>query len=155
MSDSTFAGRIRADFPVFERRIAGRPIAFFDGPGGTQVPDTVIDAVVRYYRESNANHGGAFATSERSDAIVEDAHQAIADLLGVDIADCVAIEDSPPGAASAVASVAVVLGVEHAAPLVDDAGYTRATTLRGVTVADLRRLHAAARDTSRPPASAL
>nr|WP_256415634.1 HAD family phosphatase [Frigoribacterium sp. CFBP 13712] len=76
-------------------------------------------------------------------------------LLGVDIADCVAIEDSPPGAASAVASGAVVLGVEHAAPLVDDAGYTRATTLRGVTVADLRRLHAAARDTSRPPASAL
>jgi cysteine desulfurase family protein (TIGR01976 family) len=59
-------------------------MAFFDGPGGTQVPDTVIDAVVRYYRESNANHGGAFSTSERSDAIVEDAHQAIADLLGVD-----------------------------------------------------------------------
>jgi len=59
-------------------------MAFFDGPGGTQVPDTVIDAVVRYYRESNANHGGAFATSERSDAIVEDAHAAIADLLGVD-----------------------------------------------------------------------
>ena len=61
-----------------------RPMAFFDGPGGTQVPETVIEAVVRYYRESNANHGGAFATSERSDAIVEDAHEAIADLLGVD-----------------------------------------------------------------------
>ena len=59
-------------------------MAFFDGPGGTQVPDTVIDAVVRYFRESNANHGGAFATSRRSDAIVEDAYAALGDLLGVD-----------------------------------------------------------------------
>jgi cysteine desulfurase family protein (TIGR01976 family) len=75
---------IRARFPALAIEHDGRPMAFFDGPGGTQVPDTVIDAVVDYYRESNANHGGAFATSERSDAIVEDAHQAIADLLGVD-----------------------------------------------------------------------
>jgi cysteine desulfurase family protein (TIGR01976 family) len=75
---------IRARFPALTLEHAGRPMAFFDGPGGTQVPDTVIDAVVRYYRESNANHGGAFATSVRSDTIVEDAHQAIADLLGVD-----------------------------------------------------------------------
>ena len=59
-------------------------MAFFDGPGGTQVPDTVIDAVVHYYRESNANHGGAFPTSQRSDAIVEDAYAALGDLLGVD-----------------------------------------------------------------------
>ena len=59
-------------------------MAFFDGPGGTQVPDSVIDAVSRYYREANANHGGAFATSERSDAIVENAHAALADVLGVD-----------------------------------------------------------------------
>jgi len=82
---STFdVDAIRARFPALALEHDGRPMAFFDGPGGTQVPDTVIDAVVRYYRESNANHGGAFATSERSDAIVEDAHQAIADLLGVD-----------------------------------------------------------------------
>lgn len=74
----------RARFPALALEHGGRPMAFFDGPGGTQVPDTVIDAVVRYYRESNANHGGAFATSERSDAIADDAHQAIADLLGVD-----------------------------------------------------------------------
>ena len=59
-------------------------MAFFDGPGGTQVPDTVIEAVVRYYRESNANHGGAFPTSERSDAVVHGAAEALADLLGVD-----------------------------------------------------------------------
>jgi cysteine desulfurase family protein (TIGR01976 family) len=76
---------IRARFPALSLEHGGQPMALFDGPGGTQVPDTVIDAVVRYYRESNANHGGAFATSERSDAIVEAAHRAIADLLGVDV----------------------------------------------------------------------
>jgi cysteine desulfurase family protein (TIGR01976 family) len=59
-------------------------MVFFDGPGGTQVPETVIEAVARYYRTSNANNHGAFETSRRSDAIVEDAHAAVADLLGVD-----------------------------------------------------------------------
>jgi cysteine desulfurase family protein (TIGR01976 family) len=74
---------IRARFPALSQTHGGRPMVFFDGPGGTQVPESVIDAVARYYRESNANHGGAFPTSERSDAIVEDAHAALADLLGV------------------------------------------------------------------------
>jgi cysteine desulfurase family protein (TIGR01976 family) len=74
---------IRARFPALAQTHDGQPMAFFDGPGGTQVPDTVIEAVVRYYRESNANHGGAFPTSERSDAIVHDAAAALADLLGV------------------------------------------------------------------------
>jgi cysteine desulfurase family protein (TIGR01976 family) len=75
---------IRARFPALAQTLEGQPMAFFDGPGGTQVPDTVIDAVVRYYRESNANHGGAFPTSERWDAIVQGAAEALADLLGVD-----------------------------------------------------------------------
>jgi cysteine desulfurase family protein (TIGR01976 family) len=75
---------IRARFPALSLTHDGRPFVYFDGPGGTQVPQSVIDAVVGYYRESNANHGGTFLTSERSDAIVEDAHAAIADLLGVD-----------------------------------------------------------------------
>ncbi len=60
----------------------GRPFVYFDGPGGTQVPDTVIDAVARYYREMNANHEGAFATSQRSDAVIAETHAALADLLG-------------------------------------------------------------------------
>ena len=75
---------IRARFPALSLTHDGRPFVYFDGPGGTQVPQSVIDAVVGYYRESNANHGGTFLTSERSDALVEDAHAAIADLLGVD-----------------------------------------------------------------------
>ena len=72
---------IRARFPALSNEQHGRPVALFDGPGGTQVPDTVIEAVSRYYREANANHGGAFLTSERSDAIVAEAHAALADLL--------------------------------------------------------------------------
>jgi cysteine desulfurase family protein (TIGR01976 family) len=75
---------IRARFPALSLTNEGRPMVFFDGPGGTQVPQSVIDAVAGYYRTSNANHGGAFPTSERSDAVVNDAHAALADLLGVD-----------------------------------------------------------------------
>jgi cysteine desulfurase family protein (TIGR01976 family) len=75
---------IRSRFPALSVTHGGRPFVYFDGPGGTQVPETVIEAVSRYYRESNANHGGAFLTSQRSDAISEDAHAAVADLLGVD-----------------------------------------------------------------------
>ena len=73
---------VRARFSALETLHDGRPIAFFDGPGGTQVPDTVIEAVADYYRTSNANHGGAFPTSERNDAITHDAHVAMAEMLG-------------------------------------------------------------------------
>jgi cysteine desulfurase family protein (TIGR01976 family) len=58
------------------------PTALFDGSGGTQVPDSVIDAVVGYLRESNANLGGAFASSRRSDALVEHARLTAAGFLG-------------------------------------------------------------------------
>jgi cysteine desulfurase family protein (TIGR01976 family) len=78
---------IRARFPALSLEQDGRPIAFFDGPGGTQVPGSVIDAVAAYYRESNANADGAFLTSRRSDAIVAEAHQAVADMLGAASAD--------------------------------------------------------------------
>jgi cysteine desulfurase family protein (TIGR01976 family) len=81
MSDFDVAA-IRDRFPALSLEHGGRPMAFFDGPGGTQVPQTVIDAVARYYRESNANAGGAFETSRRSDAIVVDARLAVADMLG-------------------------------------------------------------------------
>jgi cysteine desulfurase family protein (TIGR01976 family) len=75
---------LRARFPALALTQDGKPFVYFDGPGGTQVPETVIDAVGRYYRTSNANHEGAFATSRASDAIVEAAHEALADFLGVD-----------------------------------------------------------------------
>ncbi len=73
---------LRAEFPALTREQDGRPVAFLDGPGGTQVPQRVIDAVTGYYRDSNANSGGAFTTSELSDAISDEAHAAVADFLG-------------------------------------------------------------------------
>ncbi|HKH31214.1 MAG TPA: cysteine desulfurase-like protein [Gaiellaceae bacterium] len=58
------------------------PTAFFDGPGGTQVPDEVIDAIADYLRHSNANAGGFFETSRRTDAVLEDARRAAASFVG-------------------------------------------------------------------------
>ena len=80
---------LRARFPALALTQSGKPFVYFDGPGGTQVPETVIDAVSRYYRTSNANHEGTFATSRASDAIVDAAHEALADLLGVDPAEII------------------------------------------------------------------
>jgi cysteine desulfurase family protein (TIGR01976 family) len=57
------------------------PTAFFDGPGGTQVPDSVIDAIAGYLRDSNANLGGAFGSSRRSDALLTQARLAAAAFL--------------------------------------------------------------------------
>ena len=59
-----------------------RPLAFFDGPGGTQVPDSVIDAMAGYLRVSMANVGGPYETSRRTDELVEHAHVRAADFLG-------------------------------------------------------------------------
>jgi cysteine desulfurase family protein (TIGR01976 family) len=59
-----------------------RPTAFFDGPGGTQTPDSVIEAIASYLREANANVGGPFETSRRTDEVVAAAHQAAARFLG-------------------------------------------------------------------------
>ena len=58
------------------------PTVFFDGPGGTQVPDSVIDAISRYLRESTANLDGAFDSSRRSDALVTQARLTAASFLG-------------------------------------------------------------------------
>lgn len=73
---------IRGEFPALALEQDGQPVVFLDGPGGTQVPQRVIDAVADYYRTANANEGGAFATSERSDAIVAAAREAVADFYG-------------------------------------------------------------------------
>ncbi len=73
---------LRAEFPALGREQDGRPVAFLDGPGGTQVPQRVIDAVTGYFRDMNANSGGAFSTSEATDAMSDEAHAAVADFLG-------------------------------------------------------------------------
>jgi cysteine desulfurase family protein (TIGR01976 family) len=68
---------IRSRFPAL-----ASGVAFLDGPGGTQCPESVIDAIAGYLRESNANLGGAFAASRRSDELVEHAHATAAGFLG-------------------------------------------------------------------------
>ncbi len=73
---------IRPLFPALAQKVAGRPAVFFDGPGGTQVPQSVITAIADYLTHSNANTHGAFITSQRTDAVIADTHAAIADLLG-------------------------------------------------------------------------
>jgi cysteine desulfurase family protein (TIGR01976 family) len=70
-------GAIRRRFTALQT-----DLAFFDGPAGTQVPDPVVDAITRYLRESNANLGGSFETSRRTDAVVEEARAAAARFLG-------------------------------------------------------------------------
>ena len=64
-----------------------RPLAFFDGPGGTQCPDEVIDAIARYLREDNANIGAPYETSRRTDALVDLAHERAAAFLGCTAAE--------------------------------------------------------------------
>ena len=68
---------VRARFSALDRRLA-----FFDGPGGTQCPDEVIEAISRYLREDNANIGAPYSTSRRTTALVELAHEKAAAFLG-------------------------------------------------------------------------
>jgi cysteine desulfurase family protein (TIGR01976 family) len=72
----------RAQFPALQLEVAGQRAVFFDGPGGTQVPQNVLDAITGYLVHSNANAGGRFVTSQRSDERLAGARQAVADLLG-------------------------------------------------------------------------
>jgi cysteine desulfurase family protein (TIGR01976 family) len=72
---------IRAQFPSLAQTVNGHPAAFLDGPGGTQVPQRVIDAIANYLRRDNANTGGAYATSRRTDAMIAEARAAMADFL--------------------------------------------------------------------------
>jgi cysteine desulfurase family protein (TIGR01976 family) len=77
----------RRQFPALQRQVDGKSAVFLDGPGGTQVPQRVLDAMMRYLTTCNTNHGGVFRTSRESDAILHEAHQAAADLLNAPSAD--------------------------------------------------------------------
>jgi cysteine desulfurase family protein (TIGR01976 family) len=72
---------IRARFPALSITDNGTPRAYFDNPAGTQVPQSVVDRMSSCLLEANANLGGFFATSRRADAIADEAHAAMADLL--------------------------------------------------------------------------
>jgi selenocysteine lyase/cysteine desulfurase len=75
---------IRQSFPALTRRHGGHPVAYFDGPGGTQVPQRVIDAMSDYLAHHNANTHWAYPTSEETDAIIAAARGSLADFLNAD-----------------------------------------------------------------------
>jgi len=75
---------IRRQFPALARRHNGQPVAYFDGPGGTQVPLSVVDAMREYLLDHNANTHWAYPTSAETDAIVSGARGALADFLNCD-----------------------------------------------------------------------
>ena len=72
---------VRSAFPSLAIELDGQPVVYADNPGGTQVTQACIDAVSAYYLRNNANTHGAFLTSQRSDAMLAEAHAAMADLL--------------------------------------------------------------------------
>lgn len=86
--DATAARRARADFPALAREEGGQPLAWFDAPGGTQVPRCVIGAVADTYGRCNVNLGGAFTTSREAAALVAATRSALADFLGAPSPAC-------------------------------------------------------------------
>ena len=72
---------IRSAFPALERTHAGHPVAYFDGPGGTQVPRTVVDAMSDYLFHHNANTHWDYPTSHETDAMIAGARAAYAELF--------------------------------------------------------------------------
>jgi cysteine desulfurase family protein (TIGR01976 family) len=73
--------KIRAQFPALERREGGYPVAYFDGPGGTQVPRPVVEAMSDYLYHHNSNTHWGYATSNETDATIRNGRAALADLL--------------------------------------------------------------------------
>ncbi|MFL6193539.1 MAG: cysteine desulfurase-like protein [Thermoanaerobaculia bacterium] len=74
--------RCRRDFPSLKRTLQGVPLAYLDGPAGTQVPEPVIEAMANYYRDCNANSHGEFPTSRETDRLLHDTRETVASFLG-------------------------------------------------------------------------
>src|SRR5690349_17281458 len=72
---------IRSQFPALSRIHNGSPVAYFDGPGGTQVPRVVVEAMNDYLFNHNANTHWGYPTSDETDALIEDSRQAFADFF--------------------------------------------------------------------------
>jgi len=81
---------IRSRFPALSRTLDGRPVIWADGPGGTQVPESVIDAMSGFLRRGESNHGGFFEASRDSDEVHREARSALADFLGASSRDEIA-----------------------------------------------------------------
>ena len=75
---------VRSQFPSLAQIVNGHPAVFLDGPGGTQVPQHVIDAISDYLAVNNANSGGAYQTSRNTDRMIAEARAAMGDFLNCD-----------------------------------------------------------------------
>jgi cysteine desulfurase family protein (TIGR01976 family) len=75
---------VRSQFPALAQTINKHPAVFLDGPGGTQVPQQVIDAIADYLSRNNANTGGAYHTSRNTDRMIAEARSAMGDFLNCD-----------------------------------------------------------------------
>ena len=82
---------LRDQFPSLKRIHKNMPMIYLDGPGGTQVPESVISAVSKYYRRSNANFHGAFITSKETDTVIDTMRQNIAVFLGAEGPETISI----------------------------------------------------------------
>ncbi len=75
---------VRSQFPALAQTVNGHPAVFLDGPGGTQVPQRVIDAIANYLSRNNANTGGAYSTSRNTERMIAEARSAMGDFLNCD-----------------------------------------------------------------------
>src|SRR5829696_4500024 len=80
---------IRSNFPALARVHEGHPVAYFDGPGGTQVPRAVVEAMADYLYRHNANTHWAYPTSAETDELLERSRGAVADFLGASSSEIV------------------------------------------------------------------
>ena len=130
---------VRARFPALARiGEDGRPPVLADAPGGSQVPDAVIEAVAGHYRRGMSNTHGAFATSEETDVVISEARRAAADLTGADPGEVV------------FGPNATTLLFHLSRSLLEDAGARR----RGRRDAGWITMRTCARGCSRPPTPA-
>ena len=81
---------VRDDFPALSRQVDGQPVIFLDGPGGTQSPVAVIEAMAGYLRSGSSNLGGPFLTSRETGVVAANARKAMADLFGARSTDEIA-----------------------------------------------------------------
>ena len=82
---------IRSQFPSLKRTAHNLPMIFLDGPGGTQVPDRVINAISDYYKTSNANTHGEFITTHETDVVIAAMRTSMAALLGAENSNTISI----------------------------------------------------------------
>jgi len=119
---------IRAAFPSLGVEVNGQPVVYFDNPGGTQVPQACIDAITHYLSSANANTGGAFLTSQRTDAVLAEAHAAMADFLNAaDPREIVAVflDGAQHGGASGVCQGRVAFGAAERAEIPEEERHAR------------------------------